>query len=63
MIMTLLHFSSDLTTIKHEGAVILVVGPNIWNTIPDDIKNCPSRNSFKIKYKKFLLSFYANNQT
>ena len=39
-----------------------VVGPNIWNDIPDDIKNSPSRNSFKLKYKKFLLSFYASNQ-
>ena len=42
---------------------ISVVGPNIWNSIPDDIKNSPSRNSFKFKYKKFLLSFYSVNQT
>ena len=40
-----------------------VVGPNIWNTIPDDIKNSPSRNSFKFNYKTFLLSNYNNNLT
>ena len=42
---------------------ISVVGPNIWREIPEDIKNSPSRNSFKFKYKKFLLSFYSVNQT
>ena len=40
---------------------ISVVGPAIWNTIPEEIKNSPSRSSFKFNYKKFLLSFYANN--
>ena len=40
---------------------ISVVGPAIWNTIPQEIKNSPSRNSFKFNYKKFLLSFYDNN--
>ena len=40
-----------------------VVGPNIWNTIPEDIKNSASRNSFKFKYKRHLLSFYSSNQT
>ena len=38
---------------------ISVVGPNIWNTIPEEIQNSPSRNSFRFKYKKFLLSFYS----
>ena len=42
---------------------ISVVGPNIWREIPEDIKNSPSRNSFKFRYKKFLLSFYSVNQT
>ena len=41
---------------------ISVVGPNIWNNIPEEIKNSPSRNSFKFKYKKLLLSYYYNNQ-
>ena len=40
-----------------------VVGPNIWNKIPAEIKNYPSRNSFKFNYKKFLLSFYSDNLT
>ena len=29
-----------------------VVGPNIWNSIPSDIRNSPTRNSFKYRYKK-----------
>ena len=41
---------------------ISIVGPNIWSTIPEEIRNSPSRNSFKFKYKKHLLSFYANNE-
>ena len=40
-----------------------VVGPNIWNSIPDDIKNSSSRNSFKFNYKKFLLSSYNTNSS
>ena len=40
---------------------ISVVGPNIWNSIPEIIRNSPSRNSFKFRYKKFLLSFYASD--
>ena len=42
---------------------ISVVGPNIWNSIPEEIRNSPSRNSFKFSYKKFLLSFYCNDQS
>ena len=40
---------------------ISVVGPNTWRSIPESIRNSPSRNSFKISYKKFLLSFYCND--
>ena len=39
-----------------------VVGPNIWNAIPDDIKNSLSHSSFKFKYKKHLSSSYSNIQ-
>ena len=39
---------------------ISVVGPTILTTIPEEIRNSPSRNSFKFRYKKFLLSFYDN---
>ena len=38
---------------------LAVAGPNIWNTIPVDIQNSPSRESFKFRYKKHLLSFYS----
>ena len=37
-----------------------VIGPNIWNSIPQSIQNSMSRNSFKSQYKKYLLSFYIN---
>ena len=40
-----------------------VVGPNFWSTIPEEIRNSPSRNSFKFNYKKFLLSRYSTNLT
>ena len=38
-----------------------VDGPNFWTSILVDIANSPSRNSFKFKYKKFLLSLYNTN--
>ena len=38
---------------------IYVAGPSLWNTIPEQIKNSPSRNSFKRQYKTYLLSQYA----
>ena len=40
---------------------ISVAGPNIWNSIPASIQNCPSRNAFKYNYKKMLLSTYATS--
>ena len=33
---------------------IFVVGPNIWNSIPLEIQNSLSRESFKYRYKMFL---------
>ena len=34
-------------------------GPNIWNSIPNEIKSISSKQSFKFQYKKFLLSSYV----
>ena len=34
-------------------------GPNIWNTIPPEIKLCSNILKFKIKYKKHLINSYA----
>ena len=39
---------------------INVIGPNIWNTIPDNIRALPSKTSFKKQYKTYLLSFYSS---
>ena len=36
------------------------IGPNIWNSIPVDIRSLPSRNSFKRNYKNYLLSYYSD---
>ena len=55
----LLPLSARLTLTQNS---ISVVGPNIWNSIPEDIQNSPSYNCFKFRYKKFLLSFYTGNQ-
>ena len=41
---------------------ISVKGPNLWRSIPEDIRNSPSYNCFKFSYKKFLLSSYTGNQ-
>ena len=35
-----------------------VVGPNIWNSIPDSIRNCLSRDSFKFRFKQYLIELY-----
>ena len=35
-----------------------VAGPNIWNSISAEIRDAPSRNSFKTRYKRHLISGY-----
>ena len=42
---------------------INVVGPNIWNSIPPEIQCLQTKNSFKYHYKKYLLSFYSENDS
>ena len=37
---------------------ISVAGPNIWNSIPENIKTSLTRGSFKSQYKNCLLSYY-----
>ena len=37
---------------------IFYKGPKIWNKIPIEIRNSPSLNTFKRRYKKFLLDRY-----
>ena len=59
-------FRSDLIPSRARLTItqnsINVVGPNIWNSIPDYIKESPSRNSFKYQYKQFLLSAYSTEE-
>ena len=38
-----------------------VRGPNIWNSIPQDIRDLPTISIFKSRYKKHLLSSYDQN--
>ena len=33
---------------------------NIWNDVPDDIKACLTKASFKYNYKNYLLNQYNN---
>ena len=35
-------------------------GPDIWNKLPDTIKNLPTLNLFKIKLKDYLIDKYAS---
>ena len=39
---------------------IKVIGPNIWNSIPENIRALPTKTSFKNQYKTYLLSFYSS---
>ena len=49
-----------LTMCQHS---ISVAGPNIFNSLPSNIREAPSRDSFKIRCKNYLLSFYQNDET
>ena len=44
-----------LTLFTHS---LMYLGPKTWNDVPLCIKNSNSLSSFKVKYKKYLLSFY-----
>ena len=33
-------------------------GPYIWNSLPQDLRHCPTLSSFKAKLKTFLFSQY-----
>ena len=37
---------------------ILFTGPQIWNSIPNEIKNANSLNIFKRSFKQFILNSY-----
>ena len=45
----------NLTIFQHSMSYM---GPKIWNSIPDNIKNLPSLHSFKKHYKLYLTSLY-----
>ena len=34
-------------------------GPQVWNSIPQIIKECKTLNSFRKTYKRFLLNIYS----
>ena len=36
--------------------------PYIWNQIPEDIRNLPFANTFKFKYRQYLINQYSKNQ-
>ena len=43
---------------KASSFCIRVQGPKIWNSIPQDIKDCKLLNPFKYKLKNYLLATY-----
>ena len=45
---------------KASSFCIRVQGPKIWNSIPQDIKDCKLLNPFKYKLKNYLLATYQN---
>ena len=56
----LVPFQARLTVTKNS---LKVCGPNIWNSIPLEIRNSPTLSIFKNRYKKHLLSLYNGNRT
>ena len=52
----LMPFHARLTVTKNS---MRTVGPNIWNNIPQEIRNIPTKSSFKYHYKKYLISLYC----
>ena len=45
----------NLTIFQHSMSYM---GPKIWNSVPDHIKNLPSLHSFKKHYKLYMTSLY-----
>ena len=46
------------TNLKSCEKALSIVGPKVWLQVPPDIKNLPF-NSFKVRYKKFLIDKYS----
>ena len=44
--------------VKFGGRLIKVLGPLMWNKLPNDIQESTSVNSFKEKVKSFYMSQY-----
>ena len=52
----LVPFHARLTVTKNS---LRTIGPNIWNSIPNEIRNLPTKTQFKNNYKKYLISLYS----
>ena len=46
--------------VKFGGRLIKVMGPLIWNRLPNDIQDATSVSSFKDKVKSFYISQYES---
>ena len=56
------HRSNLVPVFQRLGATqnsITFMGPKIWNEIPADIRDSHSNQSFKLKFKNYLLSLYS----
>ncbi len=43
------------TELKQADRAFTTQGPQIWNSLPTEVKEAPSVNSFKRRYKKVVL--------
>ena len=50
------HLHNPITTLAHKS--IRHSGPDVWNSIPVEIRNCHSLYSFKRKVKQMLITQY-----
>ena len=55
----LVPFHARLTATKNS---LRVCGPNIWNTIPQEIRNLPTISIFRNRYKEHLISLYSQTE-
>ena len=59
------HISNNLFMINarttHYGLKLLKdSGPKLWNSVPNKIRSSQSLNSFKLRFKKYLIAQYVN---
>ena len=51
---------NKFSTIRFGYKSFRYYGAKLWNSVPNDIRLAKSKNFFKVKYKRYVLSNYEN---